>query len=174
MMIGPGGELRHLYYGAAIAEDDISAFAHRRDRAFSPYPEGLTSNESLNIACLEYSTFGNGDFHNTAAALRKQNGTAVTSAVYKTHTIAKGKAPLPGLPASFAPEKQVQTLEITLTDTFSGALIVLRYSIFDDSDVIARSVKIVNKSKETIRIEKLMSAQLDLDSMQYDMVYLQG
>ena len=71
MMIGPGGELRHLYYGAAIAEDDISAFAHRRDRAFSPYPEGLTSNESLNIACLEYSTFGNGDFHNTAAALRK-------------------------------------------------------------------------------------------------------
>lgn len=174
MMIGPGGELRHLYYGAAIAEDDITAFAHRRDRAFSPYPEGLTSNESLNIACLEYSTFGNGDFHNTAAALRKQNGTAVTSAVYKTHMIAKGKAPLPGLPASFAPEKQVQTLEITLTDTFSGALIVLRYSIFDDSDVIARSVKIVNKSKETIRIEKLMSAQLDLDSMQYDMVYLQG
>jgi len=174
MMIGHGGELRHLYYGASIADDDITAFAHRRDRAFSPYPEGLTSEESLNIACLEYSTFGNGDFHNTAAALRKQNGTAVTSAVYKTHTITKGKAPLPGLPASFAPEKQVQTLEITLTDTFSGALIVLRYSIFDNSDVIARSVKIVNKSKETIRIEKLMSAQLDFDSMQYDMGYLQG
>lgn len=174
MMIGPGGELRHLYYGAAIADDDITGFALRRDRAFSPYPEGLTANESLNIACLEYSAFGSGDFHNTAVSLRKENGTSVTSTVYKSHTISKGKAPLPGLPASFAPEKQVQTLEITLTDTFSGALIVLRYSIFEDSDVIARSVKIVNKTAKTIRIEKLMSAQLDFDSMQYDMIYLQG
>ena len=39
MQIGPSGELRHLYYGASIASgDDLSSFARRRDRAFSPYP----------------------------------------------------------------------------------------------------------------------------------------
>lgn len=175
MMIGPAGELRHLYYGAALGkDDDVSGFAHRFDRAFSPHPEGLTPDDSLNIACLEYTAFGSGDFHNAALALRKENGTAVTSAVYKSHVITKGKAPLPGLPASFAPEKEVQTLEITLADSFSGAEIVLRYSIFADSDVIARSVKVVNPTGQTIRIEKLMSAELDFDSASFDMLYLQG
>lgn len=175
MMIGPSGELRHLYYGAALGkDDDVSGLAHRFDRAFSPNPEGLTPDTSLNIACLEYTAFGSGDFHNAALALRKENGTAVTSAVYKSHVITKGKAPLPGLPASFAPEKEVQTLEITLADSFSGAEIVLRYSVFADSDVIARSVKVVNPTKQTIRIEKLMSAELDFDSCSFDMLYLQG
>lgn len=175
MMIGPSGELRHLYYGASIAAgDDLTSFALRRDRAFSPYPEGLTSNDSLNIAALEYSAFGSGDFRNTAFRLRKENGTPVTSTVYKSHTIRKGKEPLPGLPASFAPAKTCETLEIVMEDSFSGVRIVLRYSVFDDSDVIARSVKVVNRTANPVRIEKLMSAQLDFDSMDRDMIYLQG
>ena len=50
MMIGPSGELRHLYYGAALGkDDDVSGLAHRFDRAFSPNPEGLTPDTSLNI-----------------------------------------------------------------------------------------------------------------------------
>lgn len=175
MQIGPSGELRHLYYGASIASgDDLSSFARRRDRAFSPYPESLTANESLNIANLEISSFGSGDFHNTAIRLQKQNGSSVTSTVYSSHTIRKGKAPLPGLPASFAPEKQCETLEVVMKDSFSDVRIVLRYSVFENSDVIARSVTIVNPGPEPVRIEKLMSAQLDFESSEYDMVYLQG
>ncbi len=174
MMVGSAGELRHIYYGPSIGNDDISGLAKRSDRAFSPYPAGEGYDYSFNTAQLEFSVFGSGDFRNTAAVLRKSNGTAVTGAVYESHTITAGKAPLPGLPASFAPEKQCRTLEIILKDAFSGARFVLRYSIFADSDVIARSVKVVNPSAETLRIEKLMSAQLDFDSADFDMLYFHG
>ncbi len=174
MMIGRSGELRHLYYGSSIANDDITDFYVLRDYAFSPNPPGLTRQDSMNAGTLEFSTFGSGDFHNPALEIRKENGTSVTSAVYKSHKILKGKAPIPGLPSSFAPEKDVQTLEITLEDAFSGAQIILRYSVFEDSDVIARSSAVRNVTKQPVVIEKLMSAELDFDSANFDMVYLHG
>ncbi len=176
MQIGPSGELRHIYYGAAISDDDaVLELGTRHGKAsFSSHPEGLDAEDSLDLVPLEFSTFGSGDQRLTSAALRKENGTSVTSGVYKSHRIVKGKKALPGLPASFAPESEVLTLEITMADGFSKAEFVLSYSIFEDSDVIARSVRVENRSDETIVVERLMSAQIDFHSPEYDMVYLKG
>lgn len=176
MQIGPGGELRHIYFGAAISDDDaVLELGTRHGKAsFSPHPEGLQAEDSLDLVPLEFSTFGSGDFRITAAALRKENGTSVTSAVYRSHKIFNGKKGIPGLPASFAQETEAQTLEITMTDGFSNADFILSYSIFADSDVIARSVRVENRSKEKIVVERLMSAQVDFHSAEYDMIYLKG
>lgn len=176
MQIGPSGELRHLYYGAAISDDDaVLELGTRHGKAsFSSHPEGLGAEDSLDLVPLEFSTFGSGDQRMTAAALRKVSGTSVTSSVYRSHSIFQGKKPLPGLPASFAPDTEVQTLEITMADGFSGADFVLSYSIFEDSDVIARSIRVENTTDAPLVVERLMSAQIDFHSSEYDLIYLQG
>ncbi len=174
--IGPSGELRHIWFGSRIDDDAIiEEFAVRRGTSsFSPHPEGLSPEDSLDLLPLEYSTYGAGDFRITASALRKENGTSVTSAVYRSHKIFKGKKKIPGLPSSFSQSKDSMTLEITMEDGFSGAEIILSYSVFADSDVIARSVRVSNPTETVIRVEKLLSAQLDFHSADFDVVYLKG
>ena len=152
--IGPAGELRHIWYGAPVEDEAfLTVFTEKRDFAFSPYPEGLNRQNSLDTAPMEYSTFGSGDYRITASALRKTNGTSVTSAVYHSHRIYSGKPALRGLPSSFGADQDIQTLEITMKDGFSGAEIILSYSIFADSDVIARSVRVVNTTDAPITLD---------------------
>ena len=174
--IGPAGELRHIWFGGEVDDDAVmEEFSERRGTSsFSPYPEGLVPAASLDILPQEYSAYGSGDFRLTAAALRKKNGSITTSTVYRSHKIFKGKKTLPGLPASFAAQKESMTLEITLTDGFSGAEIILSYSVFADSDVIARSVRVSNTTRSVIAIEKLLSAQLDFHHNDFDVIYLKG
>ena len=174
--IGPAGELRHVWYGGKIDDDAmVDELAERRGpSSFSPHPEGLRPENSLDVLPLEYSAYGSGDYRITASALRKENGTITTSTVYRSHKISKGKKTLPGLPASFAPGKDSMTLEITMTDGFSGAEIILSYSLFTDSDAIARSVRVSNPTGKVIAVEKLLSAQLDFHHDDFDAVYLKG
>ena len=64
------------------------------------------------------------------------------------------------------------TLVVTGKDIFSGAEIIISYSIFADSDVIASSVRIVNPTPEVISIEKLLSVQLDFHHNNFDLISL--
>ena len=61
-----------------------------------------------------------------------------------------------------------------MEDRFSGAEIILYYTIFADSDVIARSSKVINKTSQTLKIESLMSLQLDFFDSNFDFVYHYG
>lgn len=51
---------------------------------------------------------------------------------------------------------------------------ILSYSIFADSDAIARSVKIVNHADEAIYLTKVLSACIDMDNDDYEMITLHG
>jgi len=174
--VGPSGELRHMWFGAAVKDEKfIRDFSDREPRSsFSPFPENLSPAESLDVVPQEYSAFGSGDYRITAAALRKSNGTSTTAFSYTGHRIIQGKTSLDGLPASFAEHKNAMTLEVTGKDIFSEAEIILSYSIFADSDVIARSVRIVNPTSEVISIEKLLSVQLDFHHSNFDLISLNG
>ena len=174
--IGPAGELRHIFYGGAVQDEEfLSSFARREARSsFSPHPEGLCAGDSLDILPLEYSSFGSGDFRITSSALRKMNGSCVTSLVYDSHRIFAGKNALEGLPSSFAGKEEAMTLEVTMKDGFSEAEFILSYTIFADSDVIARSVRIHNPAEEPVIIEKVMSLQLDFPHSNWDLIGLKG
>lgn len=175
MQVGPTGELLHLFYGGKInPADDIRHLGYRADRAFSPSAEGQGRENSLAVASVEFSGFGSGDFRKTACRIKKANGTSVTAPVFKSAKVTDGKRPLPGLPASFAPETACKTLEITLEDLFSGVEVLLSYTVFADSEIIARSVKVINNTAETVEIENLMSLQLDFDHADFDLLYGQG
>ncbi len=175
MQVGNSGELLHVCYGGKIdCTDDLSALTQRPDRAFSPSPAGQGRSNSLNVLPAELAGFGSGDFRMTACRIKKANGSSVTAPVYKSFRVYNGKPALPGLPASFAAETACRTLEITLEDLFSGVEFLLSFSVFDNSDVIARSVKVVNNTSETVEIENLMSLQLDFDHADFDLLYPQG
>ena len=79
-----------------------------------------------------------------------------------SHKITAGKPKLEGLPATYVEsEDEAQTLEITLLDKVKNVEVVLSYSVFDKFDAIARSVKVVNKSDDTVKIQRVLSANVD-------------
>ncbi len=176
MQVGDNGELRHLYYGAALPQGDNAYIATLADspkrRSFSPGPEQLGEPAALNKFTLEFSGFGSGDYRLTMLQARDEaTGSSVNLPQYAGHRILDGKPPLEGLPASFAADGGCKTLEITMQDAFSGLEAVLCYSVFTDSDVVARSVRLVNRSGHAVTVTRALSAQLDLADAGYDMVY---
>lgn len=67
-----------------------------------------------------------------------------------------------------------QTLEIVCRDAVIGLKVILRYSVFDDSDAIMRSVELQNESEKPLYVEKVLSASMDMDAQDYELLTLNG
>ena len=173
-MIEPNGYVAHLYYGDKIASDAFEYLYRRMDRAFSPAAPGTTSSESRDVIPQEFGTNGVGDFHAPSAIIRQGNGHTVTDFKYRSHTIRRGKPALPGLPATFGSDEEVDTLELSLYDEASDVEFLLSYSPFAKYNAIARSVTVINHSQEPVRIEKIASAALDFVDGRLDLIHLPG
>ena len=93
---------------------------------------------------------------------------------YVSHEIYKGKKKLAGLPASFGKEDEVETLDITCQDEILGLTAVLSYSVFEKENVITRSVRVANTGSQTLKVEKIYSACLDMDNENFQMISLHG
>ena len=81
------------------------------------------------------------------------------------------KPTLNGLPSSYG-ESQTQT--VVLEDKAIGVFLNLFYTVFEDADVITRSVRVVNSGKEKVTHTNIMSAQIDLPPADYTMVTFDG
>ena len=173
-LIEPNGYIAHLYYGGHVDSDAFAYLYRKRDRAFSPAAPGTTNVESRDVILQEFGTNGVGDYHAPSAIVRQGNGHNVTNFKYRSHRIFKGKPSLPGLPATFGKDEEVETLELSLYDEASDIEFILSYSTFDRYSAIARSARAVNHSLETVRIEKLASMSLDFPSGDFDLVHLPG
>ena len=85
----------------------------------------------------------------------------------------KGRFSPDGLPCADADEN-TETLELTLTDEVTGALLRLYYTVFPESDVISRYFVLENHGKADLRIEKAMPLALDIDGDERDMISFYG
>ena len=113
----------------------------------------------------------------TAVCASAARGLRVCELVYDSYEIIDGKPAPSGLPATFAGEgsgQKAQTLVVTLKDEVLGLKVLLRYSVFEDSDAIIRSVVAVNEGKENLYLEKILSACLDMDQEGFELVTLHG
>ena len=173
-MIEPNGYVAHLYYGPEVASDAFAYLYRPMERAFSPAAPGTTAPESRDVILQEFGTNGVGDFHAPSIIVRQGNGHTVTDFKYRSHQIRKGKPALPGLPATFGSDDDVDTLELSLYDEASDVEILLRYSAFRKYNAIARSVQVVNHSAETVHLEKIASAALDFADGRLDLIHLPG
>lgn len=156
--------LTHLYWGSAIGRDtDIEyipdEFIFSRANAFH-VPTDNTNSMFLTDLKLEFSTVGSGDYRNPTFMAQYKDGSSVAEFEYCGYKIYDGKPGLRGLPATYS-ENDAQTLEITLEDKYTGLRAILVYSVFEEYDVITRSIRYENNGSETILLKICMSATVD-------------
>lgn len=162
----PSGHLEHLYYGNKL--DIFQGY-----QAIVPkcaYPEGnlIVYDEkhptiALENRNLEISTSGKGDIREPMVSLVFSDGSTTCDFLYKEYRIQQ-KQLLTTLASSYDETNESQTLIIVLDDVNHPVQLELHYTVFYESDVIVRSTKVINNGKDDIKIERLLSAQLDLDN----------
>ncbi|MDF2504751.1 MAG: alpha-galactosidase [Clostridium sp.] len=175
MKILKGGYLSHLYWGKKIKEYRESNKIIFMDRGFSPNPDDSDRTFSLDTIPQEYPAYGNGDFRIPAYQVQLENGSTVTDLRYKEYKLYKGKHKLQGLPATYVENNnEAETLEMILEDELIGLLVTLTYTVFNESDVITRSVKFTNSGNEKLKILKAISASIDFRDDDFEMITLYG
>lgn len=157
------GELESDHYGGPITEAPIDLQVRKR--------EGWSTK---GLHRFEFPDSGRGDFRVPAFIIEHTEGYTVTALRYQSHDIIKGKPELGFLPSTFGKEADVQTLVIHMYDEVSDVAADLTYSIFPAYDAIARGVKVTNKGKGKIVINKLSSLSVDLPYANYEMIGLHG
>lgn len=174
-IIDQEGFLGHAYYGGKI--DDvrgISALMRINENPMTPQVNPRDRLSFLDSFPTEYSAHGVGDYRESSVRVRTVSGHSAVLLTYESHEIYRGKEALEGLPATFGGQEEVTTLAVTCRDKALGLRAVLLYSVFEDTDAIARSVRFYNDGGRPLYLEKAMSACLDLDNRDYDMITLHG
>ena len=171
---GESGHLESLYYGRKIREaKDYSFIFDRQTRGtgtMTSYSE-KTGNLNLDTLPLEYSTYGKGDYRLPSMQLKYEDGNFTTDFLFVNAEKVQ-KPSLKGLPSSYG---ESETLCVTLKDKNIGAELKLYYSVFEEANVITRSVRLTNNSDSLIRINSILSMQLDLPmGPEYAMVTFDG
>ena len=163
------GQLEHLYYGSYIrigSEQEAEALFEKH--AFAPGNSILYDQQhpqySLEDMRLEVSGYGKGDIREPFVEVIHADGSATQDFVYDHAKISDGKAPLKTLPSSYEEQGQVDELIVTLIDHSYAIELELHYYVFLNYDIISRNAKLINKSEETVRLTRLLSMQLDLET----------
>jgi len=154
----------HLYWGKKL----------RADGNLQDMP-GLPKHRNLDQMPQEYPQYGSGDFRSPAYQVQLEDGSRITELVYQGYRIIPGKPRLEGLPATYAEaDDEAETLEITLADAYSGLRVTLLYTVFKDSNAIARSARLINSGSGRLKLLRALSMSVDMDIPDYEAVYLAG
>ncbi len=161
----------HLYYGGK--QDCTTLTIPNRYNAFSPYYKEYGMVYSPDCAWTELPLFGNGDFRATALKLRGADGSCVTDFVYDGYEILTGRICPEGLPCA-DPDQNTQTLALRMLDSVTGCLLIAYYTVFADCDIITRYFRLENAGTASVKIERAMSATLNIPPVDADYVILRG
>ena len=164
----------HIYYGRKLTGDDLTYLMRTAENPFVPSQNNRDRTSFLDTFPMEYTGNDLGDYREGTLTVRTVGGHTGVSLSYISHRIYDGKAPLEGLPATFGQDAECKTLELMCEDKILQLQVILSYSIFEDSDAIARSVKIVNNAQESIYLTKVLTACIDMDNEDYEMITLHG
>ena len=164
--------LAHIYYGSKIKDTDILYSLRLNEGWKVPSLQPAEHVSFMSSFPMEFPTQGRGDYRESCINIRNSNNQSALELIYDSYRIYDGKDGLKGLPASFG--DNVKTLEVTLKDMTMHAEVVLSYSIFDDSDAIAKSVKIRNIGENSFYVTKLLSSCLELENENYETMGFYG
>ncbi|MNW41131.1 Alpha-galactosidase [compost metagenome] len=166
----------HAYWGKKLDAtgnmDHLLMFQERC--SFSPTP---LDDKCISLDTLpqEYPQYGTSDFRHPAYQVQLEDGSRITELTYRGHSIYPGKPELKGLPAVYVEtEQEAETLELELYDAYSGLVVVLSYTVFEQFNAVARSVRFVNEGTQPLRLLRVLSAALDFADSDYDCLYLAG
>ncbi|MDO4621588.1 MAG: alpha-galactosidase [Eubacteriales bacterium] len=182
----PSGHPEHLYYGPALGntgeeEPEMLAEATKalcEKRAFpagnmisySPeYPQ-LTPED----LCLEMSSYGKGDIREPFVEVIAPDGSRTLDFRFVKAEITEQKPEYETLPGSYSEDGKVEHLTVTLEEKYRELQLELHYYVYEENDVICRSSRLINHSEQPVRLERLMSTQLDLPEGDFVMSVFRG
>lgn len=169
------GHLGQVYYGKKIPiRDSYPHLELVEERGFEPYDDVANTASQSSLMAFEYGAYGRGDFRHPAYQVRMTDGSRISELIYDSYQLMVGKKRLQGLPSTFATEDKAITLVIKLIDSVIGLTVYLSYTIFQNQDVIIRSVKFQNDSNQELTLLRAMSLQLDLPTSHYDFIHFSG
>ena len=166
------GHLQHLYYGKKIQINSaLEAISLIEKRVVLPGNAVYYNDENKALAledtCLEMSSYGKGDIRDPFIEVTHADGSYTSDFLFHKAEIKQGKKQLETLPSSYEENNRVDQLVITLIDKNYDLALEITYSVFLDYDVITRSSKLINTSKDKIVLNRLMSNQIDFNDNEY-------
>ena len=164
------GNLLHLYYGESIELDegqlasvcDLLQPVIKNPNGCSLIADTALPAQCLDDVCLEISSRGKGDMREPFVELVLADGSKTSDFRYESFQVIDGLESPDGLPGAYDAENQAQSLLITLTDRNSAVKLELIYGVLEECDCITRYARLINGGEETVRVERLMSMQLDM------------
>lgn len=176
MKVDSYNHLIHTYYGSKIDDTDMYTQISFADRGFSanPYEAGKKDRTySLDVLPQEYSCYGTGDFRITGLRVKESTGNQTVALKYVKHVFFDGFHKINGLPSVHGTLPST-SLCITMKDEMNGLVVELWYGIIEETDVITRTVKLINKGNAQLTIEKAASMNLDFIYGEFDWITLHG
>ena len=171
------GHLEHLYYGRRLtlpehpAECDVAPLVEKH--TFAPGNTNLCDGEhpafSLEDMRLEMSSYGKGDIREPFVEIVHADGSTTSDFHYESYEITEKTAETENgdLPGAYDERGEAQRLCIRLRDHSYDLVLELHYDVYAECDAIVRSAVLFNESKEMIRLNRLMSTQIDFDPAEY-------
>lgn len=164
----------HVYYGRRVRRQDLRYLLRTGEAPFVPSGNERECCSFYDTFPAEYSGNGVGDYRESSIAVRTQAGQHAVMPTYVSYEITDQKPQLPGLPSAFDREHTAQTLILRCRDEVLQLDVDLYYTVFEENDMITRSVRISNQSKEAVYLTKAYSACMDMDDDAYEMLTLHG
>lgn len=166
--------ITHVYYGKRIPDDNMQYLLRIFSSNYVPFQNLGDQVSFLDSLPVEYSGSGLGDFREACLRVETKNGYRVCGLNYQEHRIYEGKPALEGLPATYGGKDACSTLELICKDDILNLTVHLYYTAFNRIDAICRSVRVENDSREEVWLETVLSACLDMDNRNFDMITLHG
>ncbi len=168
---GQGGLAENLHYGAKMRVHGAGE-ALRAKVAVGFGGDVLRPGDTVSPGAmrLELSPTQRGDFREGALLAKLPHGGFSADFTYKTATHGQGPAPGGGMPQG---RGAGETLCLSFAGT-GGLEVELFYSLFYDTDVIAKKMRLTNRGGEAIELRRCFSTQLDLPGCDYTLTTLNG
>lgn len=175
MAVNENNYLAHLYYGNRL--DDSYALEMGKVGYHTGMPlayDGCCRELSPNVCPFEYSAYGSGDFRTTPLKVRFHDGSSVCDLRFDSAKVLENKPMLKGLPALHDDKGKSQSVEICLKDKIYDLRVYLLYTVFEEYDIISRSVRVENHTGKDMLLESVLSTCIDNYEDEYDFVTFNG
>ena len=169
------GHLQHLYYGRKIhADAQVLCEKHVSIPGNTNICSPDFNNFSLEDMCLEMSSWGKGDIREPFIEVSHADGSSTSDFLFESSKITLGKEESETLPGSYDEDGNVGHLTVILKDSNYNLKLELHYYVYEKCNVITRSAKFINESTDDVRLNRLMSMQLDFNDSDYELSSFNG
>lgn len=171
MYVGEAGFLQHLYFGKKLSQTDLQFLTAYHGNVVCAKTSDFNIDKAHEFAPTECGFYARGDYREPTIVVRRSDGAAMSRLRYVDFDLVDGAPLLEGLPCA---RSGGQTLTVTLADDFSAVRVKLNYTVWDDSNVIARNTEIVNGEAADVTIERAFGFAIDLPTGDYKTLSLVG